>query len=158
MLLLGNVIGQSRNTQNRTLISYGAEGRIWPGSSLSLSHNTLLSPGFVPGRFLRMHEQNLPAGFKLLAVNNVLAGLAVFEWGNEGRFEGNVHTLGRWLRGPTAMDFALPSDSDQRSAAVDAARFAAGEGRTLRPKYQFNLPIGKRELPAEGPLAPGALQ
>jgi hypothetical protein len=155
-LLVGNVIGQSPSTQNRTLISFGAEGNAWPKSSLTLVHNTLLSPGLLPGRFLRVFPERLPTDAPVLALNNVLAGVAVFEWGVEGRFAGNVHTLGRWLRGPSALDYALPGDSTDRAAAVDLAPY--GNAAALRPAFEFALPIGKKELPPGAKLAPGALQ
>lgn len=155
-LLVGNIIGQSPRTQNRTLISFGAEGNAWPDSSLTLVHNTLLSPGLIPGRLLRVFADRLPANTPVLALNNVLAGVAIFESGIEGRFAGNVHTLGRWLRNPSSLDYALPNDDKDRNAAVELAPYAAG--RQLRPSAEFDLPIGRKSLPADGRLAPGALQ
>jgi hypothetical protein len=154
--LIGNVIGQGPRRQNRTLVSFGAEGRAWPDSRLTMVHNTLLSPGLVPGRFLSVHADRLPARTPVLALNNVLAGLGTFSLGVEGTFAGNVHTLGRWLRGPGSFDAALANDSGDRKAGVDLARHAGG--RDLRPKFEFTLPVGKRPLPADLPLAPGALQ
>lgn len=155
-LLIGNVIGQGPRAQNRTLVSFGAEGNAWPKSSLTLVHNTLLNPGGIPGRFLRVHDDRLPKGTTVLALNNVVAGLGSFSWGVEGQFAGNVHTLGRWLRAPQTYDFALANDSGDRQAAVDLASHAAG--RDLRPRYEFALPIGKRALASNIKLAPGALQ
>lgn len=154
--LIGNVIGQGPRAQNRTLVSFGAEGNAWPKSSLTMVHNTLLNPGGIPGRFLRVHEDRLPKGAPVLALNNVLAGVGVFSLGVEGTFAGNVHTLGRWLRAPQTYDFALPNDSGDRQAAVDLATHASG--RDLRPKFEFALPIGKRALAANAKLVPGALQ
>lgn len=40
----GNIIAQSTGTQNRTLISYGAEGYKWPVNALYLANNTLVNP------------------------------------------------------------------------------------------------------------------
>ncbi len=61
--VLGNLIQQSRATQNPHLVSFGAEGWRWPANELLLAHNTLIddssggillriSPGAGPGRFV----------------------------------------------------------------------------------------------------------
>ena len=42
-VLIGNIIGQGRGTQNPVVVSYGVEGRTWPRNRLLLSHNTLIS-------------------------------------------------------------------------------------------------------------------
>ena len=49
--VIGNLIGQSAETQNPTLVSYGAEGPRWPDNALYLVHNTLTSE-FNHGNFL----------------------------------------------------------------------------------------------------------
>lgn len=154
--LVGNVIGQGPRAQNRTLVAFGSEGEAWPQSTLVMAHNTLLSPGLLPGRFLRTFPQRLPKGATVTALNNVLAGVAWLEKDNVVRYEGNVRTLGRWLRDPAAGDFALPVDSDSRREAVDL--LADKATAAWRPQFEFNPPLGKRPLPASGRLAPGALQ
>src|SRR5207253_10790504 len=45
--VIGNVIGQSRETSNPVVIAYGAEGAAWPDSALYLSHNTLISERMI---------------------------------------------------------------------------------------------------------------
>lgn len=44
--VLGNIIGQSPTTDNRDLISYGAEGQRWPENALDPAHNTLVTTGW----------------------------------------------------------------------------------------------------------------
>jgi len=42
--VVGNTIAQSPGTQNRTMISFGAEGYKWPRNALYLANNTLVNP------------------------------------------------------------------------------------------------------------------
>lgn len=46
--VVGNVVGQSANTQNAAVIAYGSEGDVWPENALLLAHNTLVSD-HLPG-------------------------------------------------------------------------------------------------------------
>lgn len=154
--LIGNVIGQGPRAQNRTLVAFGSEGDAWPASSLVMVHNTLLSPGWLPGRFVRSFTERLPKASQVTMLNNVLAGVALLDVDNLARFEGNVRTLGRWLRGPNSMDFALAADASGRQEGLDLAA-----DKTLsawHPRFEFTMPIGRRPLPPTGRLAPGALQ
>ena len=40
--VMGNLIVQGANTDNPTLLAYGAEGQVWPENELILVHNTLI--------------------------------------------------------------------------------------------------------------------
>ena len=46
--LVGNLIEQGPATQNRTLVSFGAEAYRWPVNELSMAHNTVVNR--APGR------------------------------------------------------------------------------------------------------------
>lgn len=153
--LLGNLIGQGPLAQNRTLVAFGAEGNTWPDSRLMMVHNTLLSGGAMPARFLRIFPDRLPANTPVFVVNNVSAGVGVLELGNGGTFAGNGHTLGRWLRDPPTLDFGLPSDSRLRGSAVDVRNIG---GRDLTPQAEFMLPIGVRPIKPPAQWSPGAFQ
>ena len=153
--VLGNVVGQSSGTQNPVLIAYGAEGNAWPESSLTVAHNTLLSAGFIPGWFLRVWDDRLPTSTPVRVVNNVGAGLGIYSLGPAAVFEGNGRTLGRWLRGPSVLDFALPSDSNLKGTAVDLRKPGSPD---LAPKAEFLPPIGTRELKPPASWSPGAFQ
>lgn len=153
--LVGNVIGQSPETQNRALVSFGAEGDPWPRSALYLAHNTLISPLGTPAWFLRTWSERLPANAPVVAVNNVLAGVGVLKPGTSGTMAGNGRTLGRWLRSPDTLDFSLPHDSRLRGTAVDVRQI---EGQDLTPKAEFQLPVGTRPLSTPTRSSPGAFQ
>jgi len=153
--ILGNVVGQSAGTQNRVLVAYGAEGNPWPDNQLVVAHNTLLSAGLVPGWFVRVWDDRLPKNTSVRVVNNVGAGLGIYSLGDSAVFEGNGRTLGRWLRGPSVLDFALPADSSLKGSAVDPRKIG---GQDLSPKAEFLPPIGTRELKPPTRWTPGAFQ
>ena len=153
--IIGNVIGQGPERQNPVVVAYGSEGKPWPNSALYLSHNTLLSWGQMPAWFLRVWQDRMPPEMPLVVINNVAAGIGVLGLGISGIFEGNRHTLGRWLRAPNVLDFALPADSSLRGTAVNPTSFA---GQDLSPKAEFQLPIGTRPIQAPKAWSPGAFQ
>jgi hypothetical protein len=153
--IIGNVIGQNADAQNRTVVAYGSEGKAWPESALYMAHNTLLSPSLMPAVYLRIFDDRLPATTPVFAINNLTAGVGVFGLFNKGVFEGNEHTLGRWLRGPTVLDFALPNGSRLRNKGVDPTRVG---GQDLSPKAEFMMPIGTRPIQPPAAWSAGAFQ
>ena len=153
--LIGNVIGQNAQAQNRTVVAYGAEGQAWPDSALYMAHNTLLSSGWVPALFVRIFEDRLPAAAPIHVINNLSAGIGVLSPMARGVFAGNERTLGRWLRSPLVLDFALPADSWLRGRAVDATRVG---GQDLAPKAEFVMPIGTRPIQPPAAWSAGAFQ
>lgn len=68
--ITGNTVGQSSKTQNPVLISYGAEGSVWPDNALTLRNNTLISDTLPGGWFLRVHENKFPTPPSLDIDNN----------------------------------------------------------------------------------------
>jgi hypothetical protein len=154
--LVGNVIGQSAATQNRVLVSYGAEGRPWPDNVLYMAHNTLLSDGWLPAWFLRVFRDRLPDAAEVHAINNLTVGLGVFAWGASGQFAGNQHVLSAdVLSDPAMLAFEPRSGSGLRANGVDPRNVA---GQNLAPKLEFALPIGTRPAPAPAGWMPGAFQ
>jgi hypothetical protein len=71
--VIGNIIGQSPTTDNRDLVSYGAEGQRWPDNALYLAHNTLVDDR-LGGRFLRVWTDRMPPATEVWAINNLLVG------------------------------------------------------------------------------------
>lgn len=151
-LLVGNIIGQSSDTDNPVVIAYGAEGNVWPGSRLRLAHNTLLSDNMIGAWFLRVWEENLPEGTSITGINNLTVGLGLFTLAAPGEFSGNIPMLPGALAGDI-LDFSLPSDSLLRGW-VDPLP----EGDSLRPTAEFTLPIGTRPIPTQDEWVPGARQ
>ena len=75
--ITGNTIGQSAKTQNPVLISYGAEGNVWPENSLTLEGNTLISDTLPDGWFLRVHEDKFSTLPRLDIGDNETRGIGI---------------------------------------------------------------------------------
>jgi hypothetical protein len=153
--VVGNVIGQSPKTQNPVVIAYGSDGRAWEDSSLVLSHNTLVNEGWMPAWFLRVFRDRLPKSTTVTAVNNLVIGNGLFEWGASGDFQGNAWASRGTLVGANTMSFELAPGSGLRRKGVDPRNVG---GRDLSPKAEFALPVGTRPLPPPAGWAPGAFQ
>lgn len=154
--LVGNVISQSPRTQNPVLVSYGAEGRLWDDNALALSHNTLISEGWRPGWFLRVHRDRIGTMGEVLAVNNLVVGSGLFELGASGRFVGNRPAMLGMLLDVTTHAFELPPDSIWRNGVADPRALVAPD---LVPRFEFEWPTGVREIGADrARWVPGAYQ
>jgi hypothetical protein len=158
-MLIGNVISQSPGSQNPVLISYGSEGKVWDDNTLVLSHNTLISEGWLPAWFLRVHRDRLPGMADVTAVNNLVVGPGIFELGvlgSRGRFEGNRPATLGMLADVVTGAFELPPDSFWRGSVPDPR---SAFGRDLAPKAEFDWPAIVRTIPADRVRwAPGAFQ
>jgi hypothetical protein len=157
--VVGNVIGQGADTQNPVMLSYGSEGSAWDVNRLHVAHNTFVNHGWLPAWFLRVHRNRLPPGLELVAVNNLLVGGGVFEWTNEGRFEGNHHATRRALADLETNAYELPPSSSLRGAGADLRALGLA---ALQPDTEFDWTAGIRLLdppPARrSSWTPGAFQ
>ncbi len=151
-LLVGNIIGQSRDTDNPVVIAYGAEGGAWPENRLTLAHNTLYSDDLPGGWFLRVWQDRIPGGAIVTGRNNVSVGLGLFTWGASGEFSGNL-ALPPGALEPDMLDFRLGN-----WAWLDLFSEPLAGHDPARPTAEFALPIGTRPLPALQTWRPGALQ
>ena len=157
--VVGNVIGQGADTQNPVVLSYGSEGSAWDVNRLHVAHNTFINHGWTPAWFLRVHRDKLPPGTELVAVNNLLVGGGLFEWTNQGRFEGNHHATRGALADIETYAFELPPSSRLRGAAADLPGLGLA---ALVPDAEFHWADGRRPLdpppPRRSSWAPGAFQ
>jgi len=152
--VVGNIIGQSANTDNRALIAYGAEGQAWPDNAIYLSHNTLLSDQ-AGAWFLRTWPEKFPDGIAVKGINNLTVGMGVFTQGVSGEFKGNFPAVPSMLTAPEMLDFTLPSNSILRGRGIDLGRSLHPN---LVPRAEFKLPIGIRPIEAPTQWTPGAFQ
>lgn len=152
--VVGNIIGQSPTTDNRDLISYGAEGQRWPDNALYLAHNTLVDDR-LGGRFLRVWTDRMPAGTEVWAINNLLVGHTEFSPQAPGRYAGNQQVDRSALVDADGLDFRLPGNSPLRGKAMAPGSVRE---RSLTPAAEFRLPAGTRPLVVGKPLSAGALQ
>ena len=153
-VVIGNVIGQSGQTQNPVLVAYGAEGRAWDRNRLLLAHNTLISD-YPVAWYLRAWAEKLTPDTTVRAVNNLTVGVGLFSLGASGDFDGNWPALARMLAAPELLSFELKRDAFLRGRATHPRELAGDEAV---PTAEFVLPIGTRPLKAPLHWSPGALQ
>jgi hypothetical protein len=153
--IIGNLIGQGRETQNPVMVAYGSEGSAWPRNRLVLAHNTLLNYMRLPAWFLRTWPDRLPADTEIIAVNNLLVGGGVFSLANRGHFEGNRHVWFSTLRDADTYAFELDPGASARGKGVDPRNV---RGLDLSPGGEFKWPVGVEPLPALQRWSPGAFQ
>ncbi|MDR2261146.1 MAG: right-handed parallel beta-helix repeat-containing protein [Azoarcus sp.] len=152
-VVVGNIIGQSRDTQNSSIVAYGAEGRQWPENGLYLSHNTLVNNLPRGGYFLRVWREKFGDDLNLVALNNLLIGNGEFNVADEA-LTGNVRLRLGQSGAPVPPDFRLAADSPLRGKIFKGAATPFGD---LAPQEEFTPPSGVRPLAAPA-RAPGAVQ
>ncbi len=154
--VVGNVIGQGADSQNRVMVAYGSEGSTWDINKLHLAHNTFINYKATLAWFVRVWSDRLPRDTEVVALNNLLVGPGIFWLGAPGRFEGNRKATLGMLRDAATYAFELPPDSVWRHSGIDP-RYVGG--RNLAPQAEFEWPEGVRLLsPQRSTWAPGAFQ
>ena len=154
--VVGNVIGQGADSQNRVMVAYGSEGSTWDINKLHLAHNTFINYKATLAWTLRVWKDRLPADTEVVAVNNLLVGPGVFWLGAPGRFEGNRPATLGMLRDADTYAFELPPDSIWRHSGIDPRNVG---GRNLAPQAEFDWPEGVRPVSSQrSTWAPGAFQ
>lgn len=149
--VIGNIIEQSRTTENSNIVSFGAEGYRHPANELYLINNTLIDRRLESGIFLTVRP-----GFNVVkAWNNVLLGSRPLNTGGiNGEFINNPNV--------TADAFILAEAHDYRIRRESALQrtYRAPEtanGVALAPEREYVHPASTRLL-ATAPTLPGARQ
>lgn len=142
--VIGNLLGQSADTDNHLMLSYGVEGYAWPVNTLDIAHNTWINAQRWPGALLRVS----PGAQRVRLFNNLIAGMGGLDVEPSWQSGGNM----RFSLDPNALsaDFALPVDSRLRGSAAPLPE-------ELRPRLQYRHPRQTDVLlgPANDP---GAIQ
>lgn len=150
-VVVGNIVQQSRHSENGTLVAYGAESHQHPDNRLYLAHNTLVNEHPWGGAFLRV----APGAGPVVVLNNLLVGMGRLHGGETlradhnprlglSRYQAQVDSDFVWLQDPQLPDSVLP----------DAPSVA---GVSLAPTQAYLHPRRLHALPP-GPRWPGALQ
>lgn len=149
-LVVGNLIQQSATTDNKHMISFGAEGYRGPRQALYLVNNTLIDRLPGGGVYLRV----APGATQLRVINNLLSGNSRFasasDWDSRSNFVVDTAAFADAARG----DYLLRPDSPLRGRAVDPG---SAEGIGLRPTSQYLRPRGTVALNGMA-RDPGAVQ
>jgi hypothetical protein len=149
--VVGNLIEQGENTENPTIISFGAEGYKWSRNDLYLSHNTIVNDRLEGGVFILAR----PGSAYVKALNNVLVGKGDLDIKTRADIGPNWRLDRSQFVLPEEFDFRLKSDSQAAGAADDPGEAA---GASLRPTREYRFPIGTELLPLSRSFSPGAFQ
>lgn len=150
-IVVGNILEQGAQTENPSIVSFGAEGYRWPINSLALSHNTIVDLLPSGGRPLRVAV----GATEVRAVNNLLLGAeGRIDGAGSGDFRGNVYLA--------AAERARLMDARYRLKAGVVLTEALAEpgvfhGSSLLPAWEYSHPRHTSSLNAPIRLQ-GALQ
>ena len=84
-----NLLVQSPLAQNSTLLSYGAEGKGWPDSRLTVVGNTFVNHRQAGAIFIRVWANRLPPGTPVHSSDNLLLGPGSLVLGPHGQSDNN---------------------------------------------------------------------
>jgi hypothetical protein len=154
--VVGNVIGQSAQSGNPTLLSFGAEGSTDARPhALHVVNNTFLNEGLRPGIFVRVHESRLKRDVEQRLANNLFLGLGVPDTRLSDLLQGNYLASPTVLDDPAAGAWSLNAMSQLRGRGVEPGN---ARGVDLRPAFEFTLPAGTRAVAPPARWSPGAYQ
>jgi hypothetical protein len=148
--VVGNLIEQSPQTENRTMLSFGAEGYRWAQNELYIVHNTLVDDLAHGGKFLHV----TPGPVQVEMVNNLFFGRGRLGDAVAWKTSGNVLAKPGDLPRAMVYDYRLSRKSKLLGSALDPG---TARGFSLLPRREYMHPMGSRLVP-QGRLSPGALQ
>lgn len=149
--VVGNIVQQGPGTENRHMISFGAEGYQWSRNELYLVNNTLVDGLPLGGRFLRVK----PGADVLQAINNLLIGPDKLESAGPGYYRNNFSAETRDLGAVEVGDYRLKHSSRLIGRAI---RVGVVNGHALMPVAEYIHPRSTRRLADVPRRHPGALQ
>ena len=148
--VVGNIVGQNRQTENAALISFGAEGYKWPRNELYLVNNTLIDGTYFGGRFLQVK----PGADVIRGVNNLLVGSTPLQAGALGEFANNFNIQITEFEADSPQTYRLKANSRVLGLATDPGRANQLE---LKPTREYLHRLGTSALDSVA-LHPGAIQ
>jgi hypothetical protein len=166
--LIGNTIQQGPQTDNSTIVSYGAETND-AGGALYMVNNTIVNDRENGGYFL---QRKLPG--QTVLINNIFVGRATV-FAQVAVLKGNLIANGATVEAfapgaqaadnivaadpgfvdRAALDYRLKKDSPAIDKGVDPGQ---GGGQSLLPTFEFVPQVGARPRPKRGALDIGALE
>lgn len=150
-LVIGNIIQQSRETENSTVINYGEEGYIWPSNHLYLVSNTVVNDHPYGGAFLRV----APGAQQAISVNNLLIGKGKYHVPGNMESTNDIYADWEIFKQPQRQDYRL--NNIGRKLAIQLQRDGASLNRDFYPQREYIHP--RQTSPLIGPPEyPGALQ
>lgn len=151
--VIGCLIQQGRQSENATIVSYGAEGYRWPTNELKISFCTLVNDRPGDAIFVRASKGNATVEM----AHNLLVGRARMDMQVPARTS-NVEADRSDFGDAARFDFRLR----RKARAVGAAgMFGMLAAETILPEREYVHPAGSAilEIPSSlTPVSPGAFQ
>jgi len=146
--LVGNIIQQGPNTDNSTIVSYGAEGLSNPNPELYMVNNTLVND-HPTGTFVFIRE-----GATAKLINNLFVGKGTAVRGRAEQIT-NLQTDEPCLADRAAFDYRLAVSSPAINAGSNPGLAHDFE---LKPLYEYLHPVNRQQRPAHGAIDIGAYE
>ena len=141
--VIGNIIVQAPDTQNRSIVAVGYDARPGRDHRLTFAYNTVVNQAWWPARFLRLWDQALPYSGSCTVAHNLFVGR-----GSIGIPRGSDAGGNRQLPLDALENVTL--DRYRPETPCDTPAAAAGP-----PGLQFQMPQGTGARAADG--CPGAV-
>ena len=148
--VVGNIIQQGSQTAHRRIVSFGAEGNLWPRNELYLVNNTLVDNRPQGGVFLHVK----PKGVTVSAVNNVLVGRGKLDSAAPGSYLNNFTVDWEEFEQAAREDYRLKRGSNLVGKVLQPG---STNGINLQPQAEYVHPQSTKVFIGK-PQNPGALQ
>ncbi|MCB9637377.1 MAG: right-handed parallel beta-helix repeat-containing protein [Myxococcales bacterium] len=154
VVMIGNVLQQGPKAQNRTMLSYAAEGFKHTTNEVFLVNNTAVNQRQAGGTFIRL--ANAPT--QMVALNNLLqafgtTGLPQAQTGWD--FRNNIETTDAKLVSLTNYNYHLQTAAPARNSGVTPG---SGAGMSLVPQYEYLDPAKRTNRMTQGTIDVGAYE
>jgi hypothetical protein len=153
-LVVGCLVEQGPQSENATIISYGAEGYRWPRNELRLTFNTIVNDRPQGGLFVRVSPGQAYAEL----LDNLLVGPGDLDVKIDSAVIRNTVARRSDFADPARMNYHLRKSSPHVGEAGAVGQLESGR---LYPEHEYSHPASSRKLPAFvplTPLSPGAFQ
>src|SRR5262245_9131411 len=148
--VMGNLIQQGPENDNRTIVGYGIEGYKNLLNELYFVSNTVVNDDPKGGRFVYIRS----GADAVRLINNLFAGPGELLAG-KGESRGNLRMAKSDLTDPDKLDYRPKPRSSAIGKGIDAG---SAYGFSLRPAAEYRHPLDMLPRPTSGPLDLGALQ
>lgn len=148
-IVIGNIIQQTAETDNSTLISFGAEGYAWPVSELYLVNNTLVNDHPHGGAFLRV----MPGAQYVRTQNNLLIGKGKFHTPDIRDTVDDIRADWGIFVHAAREDYRLNEEGQKHTISPAGVI----NGLDLTPQREYDHPRRTKKL-VHPPVFPGAIQ
>lgn len=149
--IVGNLVQQNKDTENSTILSFGAEGPAWPENRLYLASNTLANDHPYGGAFLRVYS----GADRVISMNNILVGKGKLHANIDIRSLNDAHA--RWEIFSKASRYNYHLSSIREYPPYQEPSVGPEERAKLIPNREYSHPRQIRNLQSK-PLAAGAFQ